>query len=336
MSTYTETASGPRPGNTGRVLRIGTRGSQLATTQAGTVRDALIAAGHAAELTIVRTAGDASAAPVAEIGVGVFTTALREELAAGNIDIAVHSFKDLPTAPDERFTIAAIPPREDPRDALVARDGLVLGELPAGSRIGTSAPRRVAQLLALGLGLEVVPLRGNLDTRLRKVADGELDAVLVARAGLCRIGRADEVTEALEPVQLLSAPAQGALAVECRSDEPDLVATLGALDDESTRAAVIAERALLAELEAGCTAPVGALAEVVESLDDDGRVFEEISLRGCAAAADGSDVLRASGVGPLTDAAGLGRAVARELIDLGAHELMGVRTESSGASGGAT
>ncbi|WP_068276490.1 hydroxymethylbilane synthase [Aldersonia kunmingensis] len=331
MSTFTEAVAGTRPAGDDPVLRIGTRGSLLATTQAGHVRDALIAAGHPAELKIVRTAGDESAAPVAEIGVGVFTTALRDELAAGNIDIAVHSFKDLPTAPDERFTIAAIPPREDPRDALVARDGMVLGELPPGSRVGTSAPRRIGQLLALGLGLEIVPLRGNLDTRLRKVTDGELDAVVVARAGLSRIGRTGSITEAIEPVQMLSAPAQGALAVECRSDDPETANILAALDDAGTRAAVIAERALLAELEAGCTAPVGALAEVVESIDDDGRIFEEISLRGCAAAADGSDVLRASAVGSLAKADELGRAVARELLDLGARELMGVRTESGGA-----
>jgi hydroxymethylbilane synthase len=238
---------------------------------------------------------------------------------------------DLPTAPDERFTIAAIPPREDPRDALVARDGMVLGELPPGSRVGTSAPRRIGQLLALGLGLEIVPLRGNLDTRLRKVAEGELDAVVVARAGLSRIGRTDAITEAIEPVQMLSAPAQGALAVECRSDDPETAEILAALDDAGSRAAVIAERALLAELEAGCTAPVGALAEVVESIDDDGRVFEEISLRGCAAAADGSDVLRVSAVGSLAEADELGRAVARELLDLGARELMGVHSASGGA-----
>ncbi|MBD0322038.1 MAG: hydroxymethylbilane synthase [Aldersonia sp.] len=307
----------------GRVLRIGTRGSLLATTQAGTVRDALIAAGHPAELTIVRTAGDESAAPVQQIGVGVFTAALREELAAGSIDVAVHSYKDLPTAPDERFLIAAIPPREDPRDAVVARDGLVLGELPPGSRVGTSAPRRVSQLRALGLGLDVVPLRGNLDTRLRKVADGELDAVVVARAGLARIGRTDEITEAMEPVQMLPAPAQGALAVECRRDDLETAGILAELDDAGTRAAVLAERTLLAELEAGCTAPVGALAEVAESLDDDGRIIEEISLRGCAAAVDGSDVIRASAVGPVTDAERLGRELARELLDLGARELMG-------------
>ncbi|MFE7800615.1 hydroxymethylbilane synthase [Nocardia sp. NPDC057440] len=303
--------------------RIGTRGSLLALTQSGTIRDALIAAGHAAELVVIKTAGDNNATdPVATIGVGVFTSALRDELAAGSIDIAVHSYKDLPTALDPRFTIAAIPVREDPRDALVARDGLVLGELPAGSRVGTSAPRRAAQLRALGLGLDIVPLRGNLDTRLRKVAEGELDAVVVARAGLARIGRLDVVTEALEPVQMLPAPAQGALAVECRSDDTALHAVLAGLDDAATRAAIIAERALLAELEAGCTAPIGALAEVVESLDDDGRVVDELSLRGCAAAIDGSEVLRASVVGAPERAAELGRALARELLELGARELL--------------
>ncbi len=302
--------------------RIGTRGSLLARTQAGTVRDALIAAGHDAELVLIKTAGDLSEDPVQQIGVGVFTSALRDELAVGNIDIAVHSYKDLPTAQDPRFTVAAIPPREDPRDALVARDGLVLGELPAGAKVGTSAPRRAAQLRALGLGLEIVPLRGNLDTRLRKVSAGELDAVVVARAGLARIGRLDAVTEALEPVQMLPAPAQGALAVECRSDDTELLEALTELDDAATRASVIAERSLLSELEAGCTAPVGAIAEVVESLDDDGRIVDELSLRGCAAAVDGSDVLRASVVGAPERAAELGRELARELLDLGARELL--------------
>ncbi|MFI7668676.1 hydroxymethylbilane synthase [Nocardia sp. NPDC049526] len=302
--------------------RIGTRGSLLALTQAGTIRDNLIAAGHDAELVVVKTAGDLSSDPVQQIGVGVFTSALRDELAAGNIDIAVHSYKDLPTAQDPRFTIAAIPPREDPRDALVARDGLVLGELPAGAKVGTSAPRRAAQLRALGLGLDIVPLRGNLDTRLRKVSEGELDAVVVARAGLARIGRLDVVTEALEPVQMLPAPAQGALAVECRGDDSELIKALTELDDAATRASVIAERSMLAELEAGCTVPIGAIAEVVESLDDDGRIVDELSLRGCAAAVDGSDVLRASVVGAPERAAELGRELARELLDLGARELL--------------
>ncbi|QLY32268.1 hydroxymethylbilane synthase [Nocardia huaxiensis] len=330
-----ETSENTVRGTTEFPWRIGTRGSLLALTQAGTVRDNIIATGQQAELVIVKTAGDLSSDPVEKIGVGVFTAALRAELAAGNVDIAVHSYKDLPTAPDPRFTMAAIPPREDPRDALVARDGLVLGELPPGSVIGTSAPRRSAQIKALGLGVEIVPLRGNLDTRLSKVATGELDAVVVARAGLARIGRLDAVTEALEPVQMLPAPAQGALAVECRSEDTELVTILSALDDYGTRAAITAERALLAELEAGCTAPVGALAEVVESLDDDGRVVEELSLRGCAAAIDGSDVIRASAVGSLADAAELGRSLARELLELGARDLLsasGSGAESSSAT----
>ncbi|WP_109548248.1 hydroxymethylbilane synthase, partial [Mycobacteroides abscessus] len=287
------------------------------------IRDALRAKGHEAELVIVTTAGDQSAAPVEQIGVGVFTAALREAIADDVVDVAVHSYKDLPTAADPRFVIPAIPPREDYRDALVARDGLVLGELPAGSVIGTSSPRRAAQLRALGLGLEIRPLRGNLDTRLSRVSNGDLDGVVVARAGLARIGRLDHITETLEPVQVLPAPAQGALAVECRSEATDLVAVLAELDHADTRAAVTAERALLAELEAGCTAPVGAIAEVVESIDEEGRVFDELSLRGCAAALDGSDVIRASGIGTPDRAAELGLAVARELLDLGARALIG-------------
>ncbi|MEZ0340192.1 hydroxymethylbilane synthase [Mycobacterium sp. pV006] len=305
------------------MIRLGTRGSLLATTQAGTVRDALIAAGHPTELVIVATAGDQRPdEPIADIGVGVFTAALREAIADGTVDAAVHSFKDLPTAQDPRFVVAATPRREDPRDALVARDGMVLGELPAGSVIGTSSPRRVAQLKALGLGLEIRPLRGNLDTRLSRVSRGELDAIVVARAGLSRIGRLEVVTEALEPVQMLPAPAQGALAVECRAGDTDLVKVLAQLNDADTWAAVTAERTLLAELEAGCSAPVGAIAEVVESIDEEGRVFEELSLRGCVATLDGSDVIRASGVGTPDRARELGLSMAEELFDLGARDLL--------------
>jgi len=304
------------------VIRIGTRGSLLATTQAGTVRDALIANGHPAELVTITTAGDRSSAPIESLGVGAFTTALREAIEDGRVDAAVHSHKDLPTADDPRFTLAAIPPRNDPRDALVARDGLVLGELPAGSLVGTSSPRRAAQLRALGLGLEIRPLRGNLDTRLNRVSSGDLDAIVVARAGLARLGRLGDVTETLEPVQMLPAPAQGALAVECRAGDSRLAAVLAELDDADTRAAVTAERALLAELEASCSAPVGAIAEVVESIDEDGRVFDELSLRGCVAALDGSDVIRASGIGSPGRARELGLSVAAELFELGARELM--------------
>lgn len=304
------------------VIRIGTRGSLLATTQAGTIRDELIGRGHRAELVIITTEGDRSDKPIAEIGVGVFTAALREAIADGRVDMAVHSYKDLPTAADDRFVIAAVPRREDARDALVARDGLVLGELPSGSVIGTSSVRRAAQIRALGLGLEIRPLRGNLDTRLSRVSSGDLDAVVVARAGLARLGLLADITETLEPVQMLPAPAQGALAVECRSGDTGLAALLAGLEDPDTRSAVTAERALLAALEAGCSAPVGAIAEVVESIDEDGRVFEELSLRACVAAVDGSDVIRASGIGTPDRAAELGLAVAAELFDLGAREVM--------------
>ncbi|MFC4375838.1 hydroxymethylbilane synthase [Nocardia halotolerans] len=327
MTTTVQEEDTVTAGSVSAPWRIGTRGSLLALTQAGTVRDALIAAGQPAELVVIKTPGDLSSDPVQKIGVGVFTSALRDELAAGDIDVAVHSYKDLPTAQDPRFTIAAVPLREDPRDALIARDGMVLGELPAGAKVGTSAPRRAAQLRALGLGLDILPLRGNIDSRMRKVSEGELDAIVIARAGLSRIGRTDAITESLEPVQMLPAPSQGALAVECRSDEPELIEVLAGLDDAPTRAAIVAERALLGELEAGCTAPVGALAEVVESIDEDGRIFDELSLRGCVAAIDGSEVLRASIVGAPEDAAELGRALALELLDLGARALLSVIDE---------
>ncbi|MFD9740750.1 hydroxymethylbilane synthase [Umezawaea sp. NPDC059074] len=306
-----------------RILRIGTRGSALALAQTGHVAEVLEKAGAHVEIVVVSTPGDRSSAPIAEIGVGVFTSALRDALAGGEIDIAVHSYKDLPTAPDPRLVLAAVPPREDPRDALVARDGLTLGELPVGSTVGTGSPRRAAQLEALGLGLTIVPLRGNVDTRIRKVADGELDAVVLARAGIARLGRTAEITETLEPIQMLPAPAQGALAVECRVDDVDTEHLLqSTLDDSSSRAAVTAERAMLAALEAGCSAPVGALADVVEDLDDDGAVVYRISLRGVAATPE-NEMLRASATGDLTAAEELGRALAAELLDLGAAVLSG-------------
>ncbi len=310
-----------------KALRIGTRGSALALAQTQLIADALEAAGAAVEIVTVTTPGDRSAAPIPDIGVGVFTSALREALAADEIDVAVHSYKDLPTEPDRRLTLAAVPVREDPRDALIARDGLTLGELPPGSTIGTGAPRRVTQLAALGLGLTIVPIRGNVDTRLRKVHDGELDAVVVARAGVARLGRIAEITETLDPIQMLPAPAQGALALECRVDDMDTEHLLrSTLDDSSTRSAVTAERAMLAALEAGCSAPVGALAEVVDDLitDPDGRdrVVSMLSLRGVVAAND-NDMLRASAISDLTKADELGRQVAAELLDLRAAVMSG-------------
>lgn len=306
-------------------LRIGTRASALAMAQSGQVAELLRAAGHDVELVEVSTPGDRSSAPVAQLGVGVFVSALRDALAAGEVDVAVHSYKDLPTAPDPRLVLAAVPVREDPRDALVARDGLVLGELPVGARVGTGSPRRIAQLEALGLGIEAVPIRGNVDTRIGKVTSGELDAVVVAAAGLRRLGRIDEATELLDPLQMLPAPAQGALAIECRAPQlggdVDLVRTLDrVLEDAYTRAAVSAERALLAGLEAGCSAPVGALADVVSDLDDDGAAVDRISLRAMAGTTDGA-LLRASITGDMDDAEKLGAALAAELLDLGGDSL---------------
>ena len=300
-------------------LRLGTRASALATTQSGLVADLVRERlGREVELVEISTEGDRSAAPLAQMGgTGVFVSALRDALLDGHVDVAVHSLKDLPTTPAEGITLAAIPPREDPRDVVVARDGLTLGELPVGSRLGTGSPRRVSQLEALGLGLELRGIRGNVDTRIRKVREGEVDAIVLARAGLARLGRLDEVTEVLDPLQMLPAPGQGALAVECRSDDTDLVAALALLDDPATRAAVTAERAVLSTLEAGCSAPLGALAEVVEGEDG-----EELWLRAVAHSADGGLSVRMSATGPVTEAVQLGTRLASEMLAEGAADLM--------------
>jgi hydroxymethylbilane synthase len=301
-------------------IRIGTRRSRLAMTQTGYVADLLRdALGRDVELVEVTTEGDVSGAPLATFGgVGVFVGALRDALLRGRVDLAVHSLKDLPTTPHDQITVAAVPVREDPRDVVVARDGLTLGELPPGARIGTGSPRRAAQLRALGLGFDVVAIRGNVDTRIRKVADGDVDAVVLARAGIARLGRLDEVTEVLDPLQMLPAPGQGALAVECRSADGDLAAEVrSAIDDPRTRAAVSAERAVLAALEAGCSAPVGALAEVAEG--DDG---EELWLRAVALSEDGAVAVRRSATGSPKEADRVGRELAEEMLADGASGLI--------------
>ncbi|HLY34063.1 MAG TPA: hydroxymethylbilane synthase [Jatrophihabitantaceae bacterium] len=307
---------------TTRTLRIGTRASALARTQTALVADALATP---VEIVPIVTEGDRSAAAVAQLGsTGVFVSALREALLAERIDVAVHSYKDLPTAPAHGVTIAAVPEREDPRDALVARDGLTLGELPPGARVGTGSPRRAAQLRALGLGLDIVALRGNVDTRLGKVSSGELDAVVLAYAGLRRLGRTDEVTEVLDPLQVLPAPAQGALAIECRASDDPVRTALAALEHDDSRAAVTAERALLAALEAGCTAPVGALAVVAE--DDDGAL--ELFLRASVTAVDGSAAVRLSATGATHDAEAVGRRLAADLLAEGADQMMDMESSS--------
>jgi hydroxymethylbilane synthase len=305
-----------------KTLRIGTRRSLLATTQAelvaALVRDRL---GVDTELVEVITEGDKSQAagtPLQGSTTGVFVSALRDALLADEIDLAVHSLKDLPTYPEPGIVLAAVPEREDPRDVVVARDGLTLGELPAGSVVGTGSPRRAAQLTALGLGLDVVAIRGNVDTRIGKVRAGECDAVVLARAGLARIGRLDEVSEVLDPLQMLPAPGQGALAIECRADDP-LADLLAVLDHPATHAAVLAERTTLAVLEGGCSAPIGALADVAEGEDG-----PELWLRAVVLSEDGALAVRRSISAPLTDRAGaahLGAQLAQELLDDGADQL---------------
>jgi len=298
-------------------LRLGTRRSSLATTQSTWVADRLRALGHEVELVEVSTEGDRDrTTPLAQLGgTGVFVSALRAALTEGRVDLAVHSLKDLPTATPEGIALAAVPLREDPRDVVVARDGLTLGELPVGARLGTGSPRRVAQVEALGLGLDVVGVRGNVDTRIAKVHSGEYDAVLLARAGLARIGRLEEVTEVLDPLQMLPAPGQGALAVECRAED-DLVTALATLDDRASRAAVEAERAVLATLEGGCSAPIGALAELVEGEDG-----EELWVRAVALSTDGGLSVRMSATGDPNDAAGVGSRLAKEMLADGAGDL---------------
>lgn len=293
--------------------KIGTRGSQLATTQAGHVRDWLTDNGYPAELHIVTTAGDVNMAPVERIGIGVFTQALREALQAGECDIAVHSFKDLPTAPDERFRLV-VPKREDHREALIARDGLALADLPEGARVGTSAPRRISQLKALRPDLDIRPLRGNIETRMGKVTSGELDAVMLAYAGLVRAGYGERATEVFAPETIMPAPAQGALAVEARVDDEEAVAAINTLLDAEAMAQAAGERTVLARLEAGCTAPVAATSHLADG---------QITVRGGVFALDGSRQILAEATGEVERAAQLGTEVSDSLFAQGAAEILG-------------
>jgi hydroxymethylbilane synthase len=265
------------------------------------------------EIVGVTTLGDVSRAQLTQIGgTGVFVGALREALLGGEVDLAVHSLKDLPTGPAAGIVLAAVPARDDPRDALVARDGAKLADLPPGARIGTGSPRRAAQLLGLRADLRCVPIRGNAGTRLGKVTDGELDGVVLACAGLARIGYVHAVTQVFEPDEMLPAPGQGALAVECRDGDPELAALLATATDEASVAAVTAERSLLEALEAGCSAPIGAYAAGAGPL----------TMRAAVMSTDGSRVLRAHGSARAADAQRLGRDLAAELLGRGAFDLI--------------
>lgn len=316
---------------TERALRLGTRRSKLAMAQSGQVAETVSQlTGRPVELVEITTYGDTSREQLAQIGgTGVFVTALRDALLAGEVDFAVHSLKDLPTAQPDDLALAAVPLREDPRDVLIARDGMTFPELPGGARVGTGSPRRMAQLNAYarshGLAIETVPIRGNIDTRIGFVHKGELDAVVLAAAGLHRVGRIDEVTDFLSVDTVLPAPGQGALAIECAASNASLTAALAELDDPYTRAAVTAERSLLAALEAGCSAPVGALADLLA----DGQIVKEMRLRGVVGATDGSTLVQLSTTGPVPEthdqAMALGRELAAEMLAKGAAGLMGER-----------
>lgn len=289
---------------------LGTRGSTLALAQANLVADLLRARGHDARISILSTRGDREQErPVPELGgKGLFTAELEEALLEGSVDAAVHSLKDLPTEAPAGLVLAAVPRREDPRDALVSKEGRRLADLPKGARVGTASLRRKALLLHARPDLEIHPLRGNVDTRIRKVKEGDLQAAVLAAAGLKRIGRADAIAELLD---FLPAPAQGAIGIQARADREPVLAALRSLEDRATAACAAAERELLRILEGGCSVPVGALAEPKGA---------SLRLRALVAAPDGSRVLSAEGEG--ADPLALGAAVARRLLDLGAGGLL--------------
>jgi hydroxymethylbilane synthase len=296
------------------MLKLGTRKSPMAMAQSGQVAAMITKrTGRPVEIVGVTTLGDVSRAQLTQIGgTGVFVGALREALLGGEVDLAVHSLKDLPSGPAAGVRLAAVPTRDDPRDALVARDGAKLADLPPGATIGTGSPRRASQLLALRHDLRCVPIRGNAGTRLSKVTEGELDAVVLAYAGLARIGLLGAITQVFEPDEMLPAPGQGALAVECRDGEPELAALLAAVSDPASLAAAIAERSLLAALEAGCSAPIGAYAAGTDQLRMQAAVISP----------DGSRVLRAHGTAAAAGGWQLGRDLAAELLRSGASDLI--------------
>ena len=292
---------------TARVIRVGTRGSELAQRQAAIVLERLrrVAPSREFEVVIVRTKGDEDQeSPLVQGSVtGWFTSALQEALLRGAIDVAVHSYKDLPTARPDGLLIAAVPAREDPRDALVSRDGRTLRELPRGAVVGTGSPRREVQLRAINPEVEVRPIRGNIDTRIAKMERGEYDAVVIAYAALLRLGQADRAAQVFGPEELLPAPAQGALAAECRAGDEEVRELLEAIDDREARLCVAAERAFLARLQAGCSFPAAAHAELYGST---------VKLQGLIA--PGGQVIRGKVGGPAVAGPQLGRALAEDLL----------------------
>jgi len=300
-------------------IRIGTRGSHLARWQSGWVADRLRALhpGLTVELVEIRTEGDRDRnSPLAAIGgTGLFTKEIQRALADGRVEVAVHSLKDLPTLGVEGLTLGAVPVREDVADALIAPGGRTLAGLKAGATVGTGSLRRRAQLLHARPDLTVVGVRGNVETRLNKALHGELDGVILAEAGLRRLGLDGHVTERLGPPRFLPAVGQGALGIECRRDDAATLALLAPLDDPTTHRAVVAERRVLAELEGGCMIPLAAFAR---DLADGTLAMDAVVL-----APDGSEKVESAATGPIDDPDGLGRRVAAALLGLGAGRLLG-------------
>ena len=295
-------------------LRLGARGSALSRAQARLIASALEGRAEV-EIVEIRTTGDRRSAEGKPIGwKGDFTKELDEQLLAREIGAAVHSLKDVPAELPEGLVLASVPKREDPRDVLVSHPRRTFAELPAGSRVGTSSPRRAAQVLAARPELVIEPARGNVDTRLRRLREGKWDALVLARAGLARLSRLDEIVEVFAESVMLPAAGQGALGIVTRADDVDTRALLAHIDDLASHEEVLAERSLLAALEAGCRAPVAALARVSD---------RALTLEAAVLSPDGVRVLRETGSGDAADAVGLGRAVAERLLALGAAALIG-------------
>lgn len=298
-----------------RVLRGGTRRSLLARWQTARIREALLQRGVSSEEITITTEGDRILdRPLPEIGgKGLFTEALEEALRAGAIDFAVHSLKDLPVAPSPDIVVAAVCLRSDPRDVLVARGGHTLRSLPLGATVGTSSNRRIAQLRTVRPDLALLPLRGNVDTRIRKAQRGDYDGIVIAAAGVERLGLTGAITEYLPFDVMLPAPGQGALAVQCRASDASTRELLAALDDGDARAATDAERAFLTALGGGCSAPVAALAEIANG---------SMRMSGLVAATDGTSVIRVKGSCPVAEAPRLATRLAAQAIDRGARDLL--------------
>jgi hydroxymethylbilane synthase len=293
------------------MLVIASRGSQLALWQARWVQAELASLGHESRIEIIKTTGDKiTDVPLAKVGTkGLFTKEIEEALLDGRADLAVHSLKDLPTELPTGLVLAAVPPREDPRDAVV---GKRLADLPKGAHVGTSSLRRSAQLRKLRPDLVVESVRGNLDTRLRKLDEGQYDAILLAAAGLKRLGWADRIAEILPPELMCSAVGQGALAIETRASGAGFHACR-ALDHAATHAAVTAERGVLATLGGGCQVPIGAYARI-----ENGRLY----LTGVVASPDGSEIIRAQSEGAIDEAEDIGKALGRDLLNDGARRIL--------------